>query len=160
MIRNGEPATKFELTDHEGNLHTLESFVGKPVVLLFVRGTFCPSSKKSMIAWQDFSRSVNDLGFAMFAISSASQESLLEFAQQFPIKYPLLTDADLAVSKSFGVYTSTNHQVGEYGEPGLVLVDAKGRVAFSIMSSGPKGLPEPGAIASMLIFMSKRGGFY
>ena len=160
MIRNGEPATKFVLTDQDGIEHSLESFVGKPVVLLFVRGTFCPTTRKSLGAWQDFSRSVNDLGFGILAISSDSQENHLEFANQYSIKIPLLTDVDLEVSRSFGVYLSQNHQAGEYGEPGLVLIDAKGRVAYSIFSSGPKGMPDPGAVASMLIYMSKRGGYY
>lgn len=160
MIRNGEPATKFTLTDAEGNEHSLESFAGKPVVLLFFRGTFCPTSRKSLGAWQDFSRSVNDLGFGILAISADSAENLKPFAEQYSIKIPLLTDTDLEVSKSFGVYLANNHQAGDYGEPALVIVDAKGKVAFSIISSGPKGMPEPGAIASMMIFMSKRNGMY
>lgn len=160
MIRNGEPATKFVLSDSAGVQHTLESFLGKPVVLLFVRGTFCPSATKSLVSWQDFSRSVSDLGFGILAISSDKPENLAAFAERSTIKIPLLTDADLEVSKSFGVYLSHNHQAGDYGEPALYIIDAKGRVAFSAITSGPKGLPEPGAVASMLIFMSKRNGFY
>jgi peroxiredoxin len=146
--------------DQEGIEHTLESFLGKPIVLLFFRGTFCPSSKKALVSWQDFSRSVNDLGFGILAISSDTPDNLAAFAVEMGIKIPLLTDTDLEVSKSFGVYLSHNHQAGDYGEPALFLIDAKGRVAFSAITSGPKGMPEPGAIASMLIFMSKRNGFY
>lgn len=160
MIRNGEPATQFALLDQEGVSHSLEDFLGKPVVLLFVRGPFCPTTRKSLGAWQDFSRSVNDLGFGMVAISATSQEDLLEFATQFCIKFPLLSDPGVEVSKSFGAYINENRMAGEYAEPGLVLVDAKGRVAYSIFSSGSKGMPEPGAVSSMLIYMSKRGGYY
>ena len=134
--------------------------MGKPVVLLFWRGTFCPSGKKSIVSWQDFYRSVSDLGFGILAISSDAPENQKLFAEQMAIKIPLLTDTNLAVSRAFEVYLSHNHQAGDYGEPALYLIDAKGRVAFSIVSSGPKGMPEPGAIASMLIFMSKRNGFY
>lgn len=160
MIRNGEPATKFTLTDAIGGEHSLESFAGKPVILLFFRGTFCPSSRKALCSWQDFSKSVNDLGFGLLAISGDSAENLAPFAEQYGLKMPLLLDSDLGVSKSFGVYIANNRQVGDYGEPALVIVDAKGRVAFSAISSGPKGMPEPGAIASMMIFMSKRNGMY
>ncbi len=160
MIQNGEPATTFALLDQDGVEHALESFVGKPVVLLFVRGPFCPTTRKSLGAWQDFSRSVNDLGFGMVAISAASQADLLEFATQFCIKFPLLSDPGVEVSKSFGAYINKNRMAGEYAEPGLVLVDAKGRVAYSIFSSGSKGMPDPGAVSSMLIYMSKRGGYY
>lgn len=160
MIRNGEPAPKFALLDQEGAEHSLESMLGKPVVLLFFRGTFCPSSRKSIVAWQDFSRSVNDLGAGLLAISSDSAQNLREFAAKSTIKIPLLVDEGLEVSKSYGVYLAHNNQAGDYGEPALAIVDAKGRVAFWAITSGPKGMPEPGAIASMLIFMSKRNGMY
>jgi peroxiredoxin Q/BCP len=160
MIRNGESATQFALLDQEGALVSLSDFLGKPLVLLFARGPFCPTTRKSLGAWQDFSRSVNDLGFGMVAISAASQADLLEFATQFCIKFPLLSDTDLEVSRAFGVYLNHNHKNGDYGEPGLVLIDANGRVAYSIFSSGSKGMPDPGAVSSMLIYMSKRGGYY
>ncbi len=160
MIRNGELAPKFTLPDHEGVEHTLEGFDGKPAVLLFFRGTFCPSAKKSIVSWQDFSRSVNDLGFGILAITADTPDNLAAFATESKIKIPMLSDTDLEVSKSYGVYLSHNHQAGDYGEPAIYLIDAKGKVAFSAITSGPKGLPEPGAIASMLIFMSKRNGFY
>lgn len=160
MIRNGEPATQFALLDQDGIEHKLECFLGKPVVLLFVRGPFCPTTRKSLGAWQDFSRSVNDLGFAILALSADSVENHLEFATQYSIKIPILSDTNLDVARSFGVYLNHNHKNGDYGEPGLVLVDAKGRVAYSIFSSGSKGMPDPGAVASMLIYMSKRNGFY
>ena len=160
MLRNLDPAPAFALPDQDGALHSIADFEGKPVVLLFFRGTFCPSGKKSIVSWQDFSRSVNDLGFGILAISSDSPDNLAAFATEATIKIPLLTDADLAVSKSFGVYLCHNHQAGDYGEPALFILDAKGRVAFSAITSGPKGMPEPGVVASMLIFMSKRNGFY
>ncbi|HLO97091.1 MAG TPA: peroxiredoxin family protein [Fimbriimonas sp.] len=160
MIRNGEPAPTFTLTDAAGDEYSISSFGGKPVILLFFRGTFCPSSRKSLVSWQDFSKSVNDLGFGLLALSGDSAENLAPFAEQYGLKMPLLIDSDLEVSKGFGVYIANNRQAGDYGEPALVIVDAKGRIAFSIISSGPKGMPEPGAIASMMIFMSKRNGMY
>jgi peroxiredoxin len=160
MIRNGQQSPPLCLLDSEGVEHSLESFAGKPLVLLFFRGTFCPTSRKSLGSWQDFSRSVNDLGFGILAISSDTHENHREFSAQYSIKIPILSDPDLAVSKSFEIYLDNNRNAGEYGEPALFLVDAKGRIAFSIISSGPKGMPEPGAIASMLIFMSKRNGMY
>lgn len=160
MLRNLDPAPPFTLFDHQGQEFRLEDFQSKPVVLLFHRGTFCPSSRKSIVSWQDFSRSVNDLGFGLLAISSDSAENHASFAEKSGIKVPLLSDPDLQVSKAYGVYLAHNNQAGDYGEPALVIVDAKGRVAFSAITSGPKGMPEPGAIASMLIFMSKRNGVY
>lgn len=160
MLRNGESTPQFVLMDHEGAEHSVEGFDGKPVVLLFIRGTFCPSAKKSIVSWQDFSRSVNDLGFGILAITADTPDNLAAFAMEANIKIPMLTDTNLEVSKSFGVYLSHNHQAGDYGEPALFLIDAKGRVAFSAITSGPKGMPEPGAVASMLIFMSKRNGMY
>ena len=160
MLRNLDPAPEFTLRDHEGLEHSLASSLGKPVVLLYWRGTFCPSGRKSIVSWQDFSRSVRDLGCALLAISSDTAENLREFAEKSTIKIPLLTDADLSVSKAYGVYIAHNNPAGDYSEPALYIVDAKGKVAFSAITSGPKGMPEPGAIAGMLIFMSKRNGVY
>lgn len=160
MLRNGESAPAFSLLDQDGATHDLAALSGKPIVLLFFRGAFCPTTWKSIPAWQDFSRSMQDLGAELLGLSSDTPEHHAEMRERFRLTFPLLSDPDLQISKLYGVYPNWVESRGHFGEPALVIVDSEGKVAYSVISSGPKGLPEPGSIAPILIYMSFRGGKY
>jgi peroxiredoxin len=160
MLTNGESSPNFALKDQDGVDYSLKGFLGKPLVLLFFRGIFCPSTVKALAGWQDFTRSLDDLGFSILAISGDTQENHSAYKESHGLSFSLLSDPDLVVSKKYGIYINFAETRGYFGEPGLVVIDSEGNVAYSVISSGPKGLPDPGAVASVLIYMSKRGGKY
>lgn len=75
---------------------------------------------------------------ALFAISYDSVEVLARFARDHGIKYPLLSDADSAVIKRFGILNTLvkPEEVEYYGipYPGSYLVDPEGRIAHKFFN--------------------------
>ena len=58
------------------------------------------------------------------------------------------------------IYINDGGPNGEYAEPVLFIVDVDGKVAYFTIASGPKGLPSPGDIAPVLLYMKGHGGRY
>jgi len=162
MVKNGTPAPAFSLPSTDGKTVSLSDFSGKPTVILFYRGWFCPTSRRSLSAWQDFSRSAKDLGFAIVAISTAPQDVAAQFSQDLRITIPLLSDPSVDTARAYGAYINDDmvDRFGVFSEPALFLVDSEGNIAYYVISSGPKGMPEPGAVSGVMIYMSKRNGKY
>jgi len=160
MLKNGQKAPHFTLLDQHGTERALDEYLGKPIVILFFRGKFCPTSKRYLITWQEFDRKVHNLDARLLAMSYDSVENHAWMAERYDIRYPVLSDSDLKVSHSYGVYINRHEEGFDHGEPGIVIIDKDGDIAYSILSSGPKGLPGPGEIAAVLIYMSIHGGKY
>ena len=160
MLQNGTRAPDFSLQDQSGKTHTLAEYAERPLVLFFFRGKFCPTSKRYLIQWQEFDRKVHNLGARLLAVSYDSVETQAWMAERYDIRYPLLSDATLNVSRSYGVYIDRHEDGFDHGEPGLVIIDKDGTIAYSIVSSGPKGFPGPGDMAAVLIYMFVHEGKY
>ena len=79
--------------------------------------------------------------------------------EKYNLTYPIFSDTDLSVSKQYGIYIDSYKDVA-YGEPALEVLDRDGLVSYSVISSGPKGLPTPEDISSILVYMSVHGGKY
>jgi len=160
MLKNGEKAPDFNLVGSDCKQYALADYGEKPLVLFFFRGKFCPTSKRYLIQWQEFDRKIHNLGARLLAISYDSVENHAWMAERYDIRFPLLSDLSLEVSRKYGVYIDRHEDGFDHGEPGIVLLDKEGKVAYSIVSSGPKGLPGPGDIAPILIYMFMHGGKY
>ena len=70
-------------------------------------------------------------GIAPFAISPDPPELLAAFARKYDITYPLLSDADSAVIREYGILNedvASDHAHYGIPRPGTYLVDEKGRI--------------------------------
>jgi len=160
MLTNGIAAPEFSLQTDDGKTYSLTDYSGRPLVLFFFRGKFCPTSKRYLIQWQEFDRKVHNLGARLLAISYDSVENQAWMAERYDIRFPLLSDPTLEVSRSYGVYIDRHEDGFEHGEPGIVIIDKDGNIAYSILASGPKGFPGPGEVAPILIYMFMHEGKY
>ncbi len=80
------------------------------------------------------------------AICSDTTENHYELHQKHALKFSLLSDPTCEVLKAYEAYIDTRKNGQEFCEPALYILDNNGKVAYSVISSGPKGLPDPGAI--------------
>jgi len=98
-----KPAPEFELIDQNGETHKLSDYLGKRVVLYFYpkAGTSGCTTQACGIrdAWTKFQE--NDI--KVFGISVDSKESITEFIADHNLNFPLLSDENKEVSKTYGV---------------------------------------------------------
>jgi peroxiredoxin Q/BCP len=103
-IKVGDAAPSFDLESDGGTRLTLKDFAGKWLVLYFYPRDNTPGCTREA---QGFSEAVNlfkKLGAAVVGISRDSVKSHCGFRDKIGIRFPLLSDPDLAVQKAYGVW--------------------------------------------------------
>ena len=163
MLRNLSPAPDFSLPDDARKIRTLSEIRGKkPLVTLFFRGAFCATARRDLLAWGDIYERIQWLDADLVAVSVDDIETLAQLRERLELPFSLLSDADFAVSRGYGIYESDERDAGPqpHGEPAIFVLDKAGNLVFSQIQSGPKGAAHPNEILLMLILMQHQNGFY
>lgn len=88
----------------DGKNVTLSSFKGKkPVVLFFYPKQGTPGCTKEACKFRDDYEDFTKAGAVVFGISSDSPDENAAWAKQHRLPFPLLTDANSLLRKSFGI---------------------------------------------------------
>lgn len=163
MLRNKTPAPSFALPDDTGQQQSLEPLRGqKPLLLFFFRGAFCPTARRDLSGYAAAYSRITALGAELIAISVDAPPELRRLRERLDLRFPLLSDADFAVSQRYGVYRSDETDEGPqpHGEPAIYVIDVNGNIAYSQIQTGPKGTADPSELALMLFYMSQNSGRY
>ncbi|MGB0389558.1 MAG: peroxiredoxin, partial [Ardenticatenaceae bacterium] len=127
LIEVGTQAPDFTLVDQDNNKHTLSSYRGKPVVLLFYPLDFSPVCSDEMTCVMDNLTHFNDLDAQVFGISVDSRYAHKAFADHKGVTYPLLADFHPKgeVAKQYGIY------LNDFGisSRGYIIVASDGTVS-------------------------------
>jgi peroxiredoxin len=89
------PAAQFQLPDLDGNIHRLQDYRGKPVIINFW-ASWCPPCRKELPsmnrAWKKIKGEV-----AMIAINvGEDEETIKRFMQDYPIDFQVLLDKNVS----------------------------------------------------------------
>src|SRR5690348_12507329 len=104
MLRNHAPAPEFTLPDHDGAPHTLANLRGgRPLLLLFYRGAFCPTAQKDLLAYANVYGRIRAVGGEMVAISADDQEIMRALRDRLELPFTMLSDQGFAVSERYGI---------------------------------------------------------
>ena len=162
MLRNQSLAPDFSLLDHHGAPRTLAELRGdKPLLLFFYRGAFCQTSRKQLLDYADNHSRFAMVGAEIVAISADDPPTSRALADDLGIEFPLLYDADFAVSQRYGVYQSDDNEGPQpHGEPAVFVLDIDGKLAFSQVQSGPRASANASDMALVLLYMRDNGGKY
>lgn len=100
----GESIPAISLLDAAGKSVNLNMAVAeKQAILIFYRGGWCPYCNKQLAGLQEIEKDLEQLGYQVIAISTDSPENLSKTGEKQQLSYKLLSDADLSVSKQFGI---------------------------------------------------------
>lgn len=132
----GQAAPDFRLQDQKGDWHTLAAERGKWVVLYFYPKDFTPGCTTEVCAFRDDILGLSKAGADVFGVSLDDVKSHAEFAEKYHVPFRLLSDADSAVAKRYGVLTS---KLGKsYARRETFLIDPEGKVAKRYEDVDPK----------------------
>lgn len=92
------------LITRDGNTQSLHDLIGgKPAVLLFFRGSWCPFSTTSMRAYEPIRGRLAEMGVAMVGITPQRHITLAAAITRNALGYPLLTDPDQSLTEAMGI---------------------------------------------------------
>ncbi len=104
ILKSGEKAPTFNLSSSTGKEIDLADYKGKKVVLYFYPKADTPGCTKEACGFRDAIAGYKKLDAAVFGISPDPVEDVTKFAKKFDLNFPLLADADRAITEKYGVW--------------------------------------------------------
>jgi peroxiredoxin len=166
----GETIPAVVIPDATGKDFNLNASVAaKPTILIFYRGGWCPFCNKELAGIQDIQAELVKMGYQLIAISTDSPENLSKSISKHRLSYTLLSDADLTISKQFGIafkapaaYSATL-ATGSNGKnidkllpvPSVFILDKKGVIQFEYINPDYKQRISPDLLRSVAVALKK-----
>ena len=103
-MHTGDTAPDFTLNDQHGEERSLSGLLAAgPVVLFFYPAAMTTGCTKEACHFRDIGAEFEALGAQRVGISMDAVEKQAEFSDKHGFDYPLLSDADGAVARAYGV---------------------------------------------------------
>ena len=102
-IAEGKPAPQVKAKAHDGTDIDLAALKGKPVVLYFYPKDETPGCTKEACAFRDAWSDLAKTNVVLVGISTDSLDSHKQFAEHHKLPFHLVSDADGAIAKAYGV---------------------------------------------------------
>ena len=101
----GQPAPEFELPDQDGQLHSLEDYRDRWVVLYFYPKDETPGCTTEACEFRDNIFAYRELNAQILGVSLDDVESHKSFAENHDLPFPLLADSEGTTAEAYGVKT-------------------------------------------------------
>jgi peroxiredoxin Q/BCP len=105
QVTIGDPAPEFELSDQNGQLHSLEDYRDQWVVLYFYPKDDTPGCTTEACEFRDNIFAYRDLNAQILGVSLDDAESHKAFAENHGLPFPLLADVEGVAATAYGVKT-------------------------------------------------------
>jgi peroxiredoxin len=140
----GSAAPPIALPSLRHGLVRLDWDDGRPTLLVFYRGFWCPHCRRQLGALRDAAGEIEAAGAAVVAISTQPLEAVAVAADG--IAFPLLADPTTAAIDRYGVRDPIPEAHGSVARPSLFIVDQDGIVRFAYVGQAPDDRPAPGVV--------------
>ena len=130
----GAKAPAFKVLDQDGKKVSLADYNGHKVILYFYPAASTPGCTKEACDFNDNLNPFKKAGYTVLGISPDAPEKLLKFKQNQDLNFPLLSDSDLEVHKTYGAF-GTKSMYGRTYE-GVIrstfVIDEKGKITHAL----------------------------
>ncbi|HXC49676.1 MAG TPA: peroxiredoxin family protein [Candidatus Limnocylindrales bacterium] len=131
----GRPIVDFTALDDEGRPFDLASLRGRPFLLKFFRGHWCPYCVAELRRWNELEPELDAHGIRIVTVCSDSAEQIRKGRTKHRLKANMLPDPDLAITDRYNLRNPKNFApkpgvVIPLPIPTTILVDASGIVRW------------------------------
>jgi peroxiredoxin len=149
-LQPGSPLPDFQARDERGNPLRSADLHGTPIVILFVRGNWCPFCNAQVRKLTTHYKNIIDLGARLILITPRPLETTRRVASFFEVDFEFWLDADLAIAKQLSLLHASGVPKSygkEYGRdtvwPASLVVDAAGIIRYTELSKHISDRPDP-----------------
>lgn len=104
MLEVGTKAPGFELPDQNGEMHTLEEYRGRKVILYFYPRDNTPGCTKQACGFGELYPQFTEKGAVVLGVSKDSVKSHKNFETKYSLPFTLLSDPELAAIQAYDVW--------------------------------------------------------
>ncbi|NVK21057.1 MAG: redoxin domain-containing protein [Kangiellaceae bacterium] len=152
------PLPAFSLTDLHGNSINAASFAGKPSLLIFYRGNWCPLC---MVQIKEVASDYQELvskGVRIALISPQSEKHTQSLANKFNVPFEYYIDQDNQAAKSLGIFAQNGLPFGlqvfgyqsDTVMPTVIITDSENIVQYVDITDNYRVRPEPQTFQKLL----------
>ena len=123
-------AKSFSLSDQTGAKRSLKDYRGRYVVLYFYPKDFTSGCTTEACAFRDAREEIEALGAVVVGVSKDTEASHAKFDDKHGLRFPLLSDPELKVTKAYEAFGAKNMygKVVEGVKRSTFLIDPDGNV--------------------------------
>ncbi len=150
VLKPGRPLPDFRAQDEQGDPVRSTELHGTPVVILFVRGNWCPFCSKQVKNLTAYYKNIVDLGARLILITPKPLETTRRVAEFFEVEFDFWLDDSLSVTRQLGLLQESGvprDYDREYGRdttwPTALVVDAAGIIRYTELSKHISDRPDP-----------------
>lgn len=142
-LKIGETAPDWELTAVDGKVYGLDRLMGQqqPLLIIFLRGTWCPNCRKQMEAVRNDWARVAPLARVVALVGQSASE-VSDYLSRNPMPFPLLPDPNREVIKTYGVYQQFSLDGFRIAYPSTMIVDRQSTVRYSYVGGSQFDRPD------------------
>ena len=104
MLKEGTKAPVFSLPDQNGDIHTLEEYRGKKVILYFYPKDNTAGCTKQACGFAERYPQFVEKGAVILRVSKDSVKSHKNFETKYELPFTLLSDPELSVIQAYDVW--------------------------------------------------------
>lgn len=133
MLEVGSKAPEFTLPDQNGEMHSLQDYKGKKVILYFYPKDNTPGCTKQACGYSEHYPQIKEKNAVVLGISKDSVSSHKKFEEKQGLTFTILSDPELEVIKAYDVWKEKKN----YGKVSMgvvrttYLIDEEGTIIFS-----------------------------
>lgn len=124
LLPLGSPAPAFTLPDANGNIVSLESLRGRPVVLVFYPGDDTPTCTQQLCEIRDDWSAFQRVNAAVFGVNGQGAGAHGKFVAKYKFPFPLLVDEGWRMCRDYAAGWGLVRRT-------VYAIDAKGRIAYA-----------------------------
>jgi peroxiredoxin Q/BCP len=113
-LKVGDKAPNFSAKDQDGNLHTLQDYKGKKLVVFFYPKANTPGCTAEACELRDNYQRFIANNYALLGVSADGSKAQLKFKEKYDFPFPLVADEDKSVIQAFGVWGPKKFMGREY----------------------------------------------
>lgn len=140
ILKTGNKAPAFSLTDQNGKKVTLSDFKGNKLLLYFYPKASTSGCTVQAQAVRDAKKQLSDLGVQVLGISPDEPEVQKKFDDEHSLGFSLLSDIDHSVAQAYGVWGEKSMYGKKY--MGIIrssfLIDEHGNIIQAWYKVSPK----------------------
>ena len=103
-LKEGDKAPNFSVADQDGDIHTLEMYKGKKLIVFFYPKASTPGCTNEACNLRDNYEVLQEKGYEILGVSADSQKRQKNFRDKHKFPFPLLADENKEILEGFGVW--------------------------------------------------------
>ena len=156
LLSVGQTLPDFSLEDLEGRPFASAELRGRPALLLFYRGNWCPLCMAQVREIADRYRELSEHGAQVVLVSPQSHENARALAKRFDVPFRFLVDRGGQAARALSISHPSGVPAGVLGYdrdtvlPTAIVTDAEGRILLCDQTDNYRLRPEPDTFLEVL----------